>query len=94
MDGVPCILPEWLNLKFKNNLGEEDTVNIVNGVMLDGTIDSRAIGSGESEIVRAIAMVDPVQAMEFVNRMYRLGINYGMMRGISISPFLNRDFSR
>jgi DNA-directed RNA polymerase subunit A' len=98
-DGEPCwsgklifstILPEDLNMTFRASIGgrgeqeEEAVVKIVNGKIVSGVIDEKAIGAFKGRIVDKIARdYGPDRARRFIDEATRLAIGTIMLRGFT-----------
>jgi len=82
-------LPKGLNIEFKSSGGvgtEDEIVVIKDGKLLKGVIDENAIGEQKGKLLGRIALLyGDEEARKFIDAITKLGLEYLMMRGFSIS---------
>ncbi|MBW3581497.1 MAG: DNA-directed RNA polymerase subunit A' [Euryarchaeota archaeon] len=96
-DMFSCILPKGINLRFRSNacppgISDEEAierdylVDIVDGELLSGAIDERAIGAFKGVLLEKIARdLGNAEAALFLDRVTKLGTGYITMRGFTTS---------
>jgi len=82
-------LPKGLNIEFKSAAGigtEDEIVVIKDGKLLKGVIDENAIGEQKGKLLGRIALLyGDEEARKFIDAVTRVGLEYLMMKGFSIS---------
>ena len=81
------VLPKGLNMEFKSNVDKEEgeeMVKIVDGKLVQGTIDVKGVGNSKGKILDRIARdYGSDAARDFINKVTRVALGAIMDRGFS-----------